>query len=117
MKLISHKFLQSINEEYNRDRILNSLFKDEEAIALVIEKKKLSFEKACDWVATICFENLKEAPEANEAEKVIMQRVAKELIDEWRKTNDDTAKIALGKHDFPTSGESVLYNQEMEERK
>lgn len=90
MKLISPKFLQSINEQYNRDRILNSLFKDEEAIALVMEKKKLSFDKACDWAATVCFENLKEAPEANEAEKIVMQRVAEEFINEWRKSNDNT---------------------------
>ena len=86
MKLISPNFLKEINDEWHRCKVLNELFKDEEVISIVMVKKKLTFDKACDWVAMLCNET--EAPEASESEKVVMQRVAKEFLDEWKKINN-----------------------------
>jgi len=82
MKLISPEFLRKVNDQWERDRVLNELFKGEETISIIMIKKSMSFDEACEWASQACYQQA--APEANEAQKEVMKRVAKELISEWR---------------------------------
>jgi hypothetical protein len=85
MKLISPNFLEKINDQWHREKVLLEMFKDEELISIVMIKKQVSFDQACEFVSQLCYG--KAAPEASESEKRIMMRVAKEVIDDWKKSN------------------------------
>lgn len=87
MKLISPSFLKKVNEQWERDRVLHVLFNEEDTISIVMNKKKLSFDEACYWVAAVCYDS--EAPEANDSEKEVMKRIAKEFVAEWRENADE----------------------------
>jgi aspartyl/asparaginyl-tRNA synthetase len=84
MKLISPAFLEETSANiWCRERVLLSLFEDKDIFSIVMKIKNITFDEACELISKICYE--KEAPEATESEKIIMQRVAKEFVDEWKK--------------------------------
>lgn len=90
MKLVSPDFLQTINVgTWHREKVLCSLFEGEELVSIVMIKKKMKFDDACDYISQLCY--AKEAPEATDAEKVIMHRVAEQFLEDWRKAGNNGA--------------------------
>lgn len=76
MNLISPKFLQMCQAK--KAKILKCLFEKEDVFAVVMEKNKMNFEEACEWIANDAL--YIDLPYANDSEIQMMQMCAKEMI-------------------------------------
>jgi hypothetical protein len=86
MKLISPNFLKYVNVNLERERIFDSLYESEDIISVIMEKKGLNFNDACEWASMLLTGN--SAPEASESEKFIMMQVAQDFIAEWKESKE-----------------------------
>ncbi len=80
MSLISPKFIQTC--ENKKSRILTELFVDDDIFSVIMDKKKISFQKACEWIAQEVF-NM-DVPLASAAEVQMMKLAAKEMVNELK---------------------------------
>lgn len=81
MDLISPKFLQTCQNK--RAAVLKELFQDEDVFKVVMDKKKMSFTEACEWIATEVF--CIDLPLASPSEVEIMKLAAKEMVTKLKK--------------------------------
>jgi hypothetical protein len=84
MKLISPEFLRKITTSDNiKERILWNLHQDQDSIEIVMNKKGMNFEDACDWISmNFCTGTI--SPEASEHEMKVMKLAAKEFIQQMK---------------------------------
>lgn len=90
MKMISPRYLEAVNQPENKEKIINALIREIDILKVIMVQFGISFEEACEKIAPICFEGMKEAPEASEEEKEIMKQIAKEFAE---KLSDGLSRI------------------------